>query len=162
MTIFLISDTHLNHKNIIKYCNRPFTSVEEMNDVIVKNWNSVVKEDDTVHFLGDLCFPRGYKTAEWWLSQLNGKINATIKGNHDKKGIDSYFLEYKGYTFKLVHFPQNRGDWDGVLLHGHIHNNNVKEYPFINYENKTVNVSVEMIDYTPISIEDLISKNLIS
>lgn len=158
MTIFLLSDTHLNHRNIIKYCNRPFSDVDEMNDTIVKNWNKTVKEDDTVHFLGDLCFPRGEKDAEYWLSKLNGKINTSIKGNHDKEGIDSYYLDYKGYTFMLVHFPQNRGDWENWMIHGHKHSNDINTFPFINMKNKTVNVSVEMINYTPVNIDRIIEE----
>ena len=45
--IYVTSDTHFNHKNIIEYCNRPYSSVEEMNKAIIDNWNSVVKDEDT-------------------------------------------------------------------------------------------------------------------
>jgi len=51
---FVISDLHLNHANIISYCKRPFDSVREMNQVLIKNWNYVVKPDDIVYFVGDM------------------------------------------------------------------------------------------------------------
>ena len=56
---FFTSDTHFGHANIIKYCNRPFSSLEEMNSTIIRNWNEMVKPEDTVFFLGDFCFKNG-------------------------------------------------------------------------------------------------------
>jgi calcineurin-like phosphoesterase family protein len=83
MTIWFSADTHLNHFNIIKYCNRPFKSVEEMDETIINNWNSVISNSDVVYFLGDFCMgdPRKY------LSRLQGKI-IFISGDHDKNIID--------------------------------------------------------------------------
>ena len=52
--IYFISDTHFNHNNIIKYCNRPFKSINEMNQTIINNWNKTVKADDEIYHLGDL------------------------------------------------------------------------------------------------------------
>ena len=81
MKTFIVSDTHFNHKNIINLCNRPFSSVEEMNESIIKNWNSVVSKDDIVYHLGDFGF--GNKTViSNFVSRLNGRIRL-IKGNHD-------------------------------------------------------------------------------
>ena len=78
---FYIADTHFGHKNIINFDNRPFSSTKEMEDVIVKNWNSVVTNDDDVYILGDFCWD---KEDEWIriLNRLNGR-KFLIKGNHD-------------------------------------------------------------------------------
>ena len=60
MKRYVISDTHFNHSRILEYCQRPFDNVEQMNDVIINNWNKVINEDDIVYVLGDFCF--GNKT----------------------------------------------------------------------------------------------------
>lgn len=78
---YFTSDFHFNHANVIKYCNRPFETVDQMNEVLLKAWNEVVKPEDTVYFLGDFCF-NPQKALEW-LSKLNGEI-IFISGNHDK------------------------------------------------------------------------------
>ncbi len=80
--VWFTSDTHYNHANIIRYCNRPFQSAEEMNAKLVENWNDRVKPEDTVFHLGDFAFG---KLTDWEdaRKQLNGKI-ILIKGNHDK------------------------------------------------------------------------------
>lgn len=75
---YFTSDTHFSHTNIIKYCNRPFKSVEEMDEVLIANWNSVVKKTDQVFHLGD--FGYNYKIAQ----RLNGHKHL-IWGNHDRK-----------------------------------------------------------------------------
>ena len=89
--VFFTSDTHFNHANIINFCNRPFKSVEEMNEVLIVNWNSVVGMDDTVFHLGDFCLGGA---AEWTklLDRLNGKIHLIV-GNHDLKNLRQGFCE---------------------------------------------------------------------
>ena len=71
----------LGHANIIKYCNRPFETVERMNKEMIKKWNSVVKEGDKIYHLGDFIFGKKDIAAEI-ISRLNGNIYL-IKGNHD-------------------------------------------------------------------------------
>lgn len=80
MTIFFSSDSHFSHANIIKYCNRPYKDIDEMNNALVDNWNSVVSVDDTVYFLGD--FSLNIQALEFG-PLLNGK-KIFISGNHDR------------------------------------------------------------------------------
>lgn len=157
MTIFLISDTHFNHKNIIKYCNRPYWSVQEMNSELIKNWNRVVKKQDTVFFLGD--FSLGHEFS--YFSLLNGHI-FFVKGNHDQEKVagnqtyEHIVLEYNGWQFYLVHDPKDiPSEFPGWGLTGHVHNNHGA---FINPETMNVNVSVEMINYTPIKLSEIVKK----
>jgi len=158
MSIFLISDTHLNHANIIKYCHRPFKSIGEMNRTIVERWNSKVSKRDTVYFLGDLCFGDPLI----WLSQLNGEIRF-IRGNHDtelckvRQTRETYVLEHQLESIMLVHAVEYLpGPWSGWVIHGHHHNNQPEKFPLVNKINKTMNVSVEMLDYYPIELESLL------
>ena len=83
------SDTHFYHENIIKYCNRPFANAAEMNDEIVKQWNSVVKPDDLVWHLGDFALGKKENVTEI-LPKLNGKINLVL-GNHDHQKLKFYY-----------------------------------------------------------------------
>ena len=81
MSIYYISDLHFGHANIMKFDNRPFNSVEEMNKALIDNWNSVVTDKDTVMILGDFC----WGLEDEWISILN-KLRGTkqlILGNHD-------------------------------------------------------------------------------
>jgi calcineurin-like phosphoesterase family protein len=155
--VFLISDTHFHHDKIIEYCNRPFGSTGEMDEQIIRNWNTVVNPDDLVYFLGDFCMGNG-----GILQELLGK-KIFIRGNHDKhfpKFMHSYRkLTYRGINFILIHDPGDVGRRRGIrqhngwVIHGHLHNNEPLLYPHIHPENCTVNVSVEMIDYTPINLD---------
>src|SRR3989344_1809614 len=154
--IFFIGDLHLDHKNIIKFCNRSFKSVEEMNKVIIDNWNKTVKRNDIIFFLGDMAFGKGSKKTSYWLKKLNGNI-IFIKGGHDRsrkiKFYHSLILKYNNYRFLLLHDPKDApSNWKDWIIHGHKHNNHMKDYPLINGMKKTINVSCELINYTPINI----------
>lgn len=80
MAIYFTSDLHIYHANVIKYCARPFTSVEQMNEMLVKNWNDTVGPDDTVYCLGD--FAMAFRPVETFTRRLNG-IKYLVPGNHD-------------------------------------------------------------------------------
>lgn len=88
--VFFTSNTHFNHTNIIKFCNRPFKNVEEMDETLISNWNRVIGTDDCVFHLGDFCLGG---SAEWTkvLDRLNGKIYL-ILGNHDLKNLKQGFI----------------------------------------------------------------------
>ena len=101
--IYFIADTHFNHENIIKYCNRPFKNTEEMNEYIIKKWNSVVKSEDIVYHLGDV----GFGTIDE-LKKLLAKLNGTkilVMGNHDVRRSSKAWQEIgfsEVYKKKLI------------------------------------------------------------
>jgi len=157
-SVFVISDLHLNHENIISYCKRPFDSVREMNRVLIKNWNYIVKPDDTVYFVGDMALGNSDK----FIEKLNGNIYF-IWGNHDvTDDVDSMYeslpLSYKGIEFLFVHDPvMAPAGFEGWIIHGHHHNNQPNIYPFFDPEKKRVNVSVELVKYQPVSLDYIVS-----
>jgi len=83
--IYFTADLHLSHTSIIGYCNRPFSSVEEMDETLIANWNNTVKHGDSVYLLGDFAWRDHEKHA----AKLNGNIYL-IKGNHDYKSDTFY------------------------------------------------------------------------
>lgn len=142
---WLISDPHLDHANIIQYCNRPFTSVKEMNEVILQNWYELVKDNDLVYLLGDIGF-----NCRWWLRQLTGHI-MLVKGSHDNGLRAPYhrLLHIDNKDILLIHNPAYKPVWwTSWVIHGHLHN----KAPLIDYKTKQVNVSVEVTHYKPISL----------
>jgi calcineurin-like phosphoesterase family protein len=104
MGIFFTSDHHFYHTNVIRYCNRPYQTVEEMNEALVRNWNDRVSDSDTVYVLGDFSFSA--RAAEVFAPRLSGE-KIFICGNHDRcfpyrrKGKKS-FSDYIGYGFSAV------------------------------------------------------------
>lgn len=92
LNIWFTSDTHFWHTNIIKYCERPFSSVEEMNEVLIKNWNDRVGKDDIIYHLGDFAFGGSDKWINI-LEKLNGKKHL-IKGNHDPQNVETMYSKY--------------------------------------------------------------------
>ncbi|WOF16110.1 hypothetical protein F1737_05015 [Methanoplanus sp. FWC-SCC4] len=156
--IFLISDLHLGHSEIIKNTARPFENTKEMNKILIENWNNTVKPEDTVIFAGDLSYNSSYSEVHEYLAKLNGNI-IFVKGNHDhclENGLDSYTFSYKDFNFFVVHdpkkIPENNNSW---AIHGHTHNSRLYEYPFIEKNRKTINVSCELTGYKPINIRDI-------
>lgn len=161
--VYLFSDAHFDHGNIIRYCRRPFDSARQMNHSLLYNWNNTVKEDDVVYFLGDMTFGRHRRPIDFWLGKLNGKI-FYIRGNHDSDAITRatviptrHGIQYGKYEFLLSHDPYRPFGYKGWIIHGDKHNNSMGRYPFINPESKTVNVCAEMVNYTPLALDELVS-----
>ena len=90
--IYLTSDLHFGHKNIIKLTNRPFSDVHEMNETLIKNWNNTIKPQDTIYILGDLCFKMSLEESHKIIQRLNGK-KVLIRGNHDKQYDEGLFRD---------------------------------------------------------------------
>jgi calcineurin-like phosphoesterase family protein/2'-5' RNA ligase len=161
---FLISDLHLDHSNIIDYCARPFShlKVDEMNDILVDNWNNVVGDSD-VYYLGDLSHGIESRSTYYWLEKLTGKVHF-IRGSHDQflpGAKDCHEMRHGRYKFLLVHDPSRLPlNWNNWVIHGHKHNNDMKNFPFINGVRKTINVSSELVNYKPVSLDFLTSLKL--
>ena len=148
--VWVLGCSHFGHKNIIRYCNRPFINVEAMNRAIINNWNRLVNDSDTVFHLGDV----GIGSAERWFSQLKGNIKH-IKGNHDLTGSDPVILEHDGIKFYLCHSPDNTPVFDGWVIHAHKHNKNPARWPFIERWGHSCNVCVELIGYEPVNLSEI-------
>lgn len=163
---YVVSDLHLDHDNIIEYCDRPFDSVEEMNRALVDRWNAVVEPDDEVILVGDLTISSNAGTFIDWIDALAGEI-VLVTGNHDDVVVpnldglhvfDHYQFEHGEYRFYCVHDPADaRTNWSGWTIHGHHHNNYPDRFPFVDPDRRFVNVSVELLDYAPLSVEVLCS-----
>lgn len=158
MGVFFTADLHFNDKNIMLYENRPFENINEMNNNLVKNWNSVVSVNDEVYVVGDF---GGDGIEEKFLSMLNG-VKYLVKGNHDVRSNDYYRqVGFKEVYDKPVIFE---GVW--ILSHepiyvcenmpyanifGHVHNSPI----YKTYSSHHYCVSVERTAYKPISFEEV-------
>ena len=168
--IYFTSDLHLGHGAIIRMRNRPFVDVEEMNQKLIDNYNSVVRQKDMVYILGDICHRMRVEDANQLISRLNGK-KILISGNHDKKYDRDLFdeicdfktLSLHGHYFVLMHYPML--SWPkmyqgSIHLHGHVHgsaenNQQNQQEGIYRYD-----VGVYANDFYPVSIETVL-KDLI-
>ena len=179
MNTFFTSDLHFGHKNIIRYDNRPFTTVEEMDETIIKNWNSKVQDNDVVYILGDISWYDDTKTAEI-LSKLKGR-KVLIKGNHDKlsRKTEPFFEEVTDYKeivlsekrhVILCHYPIvffNRHHYGAYMLYGHVHNSHewhmTENYKFeleqLDIRCRMFNVGTMIWDYSPVTLDEVLEKS---
>ena len=164
---FFTSDTHFGHKNVIKYCNRPFASVEEMDRTLIENWNAVVGQYDHVYHLGDFGLTSTEEICRV-LKRLNG-IKYFVKGNHDK-GVRGEALKYfqwvKDY-FELRYRDKNNDKQLIVLCHyafeswnkahhgsWHLHGHSHHTLPSPDWMRR-LDAGVDGHNYTPISLEQV-------
>jgi calcineurin-like phosphoesterase family protein len=158
--IYLIADLHLGHANIIRYCSRPFlfSDVREMDHVLIKNWNYTISPVNHVYYLGDLRYGTDALPAQQYRQKLKGNITF-VTGNHDEgvtDAVSSCMLDYRGFRFLLVHDPADcLPTFEGWVIHGHHHNNNLRHYPFIDFVHRRINVSAEVIGYIPVNLKDI-------
>ncbi len=166
--IWFISDTHFNHAKIMVYCHRNFKDVTHMNESLIKNWNDLVKPGDLVYHLGDFSFQ-----TDKFIHRLNGDI-VLISGNHDKKKynhlfhsvVDSMSLQIGEFNCHLQHRPIIKEEFKPdrhkkfipdfslldryqYLIVGHVHQ-------AFKVSGKNINMGVEMWDYKPVHINELI------
>ena len=167
--IWFVSDTHFGHKNTFAKFKRddgtplrPFNSVEEMDETMITNWNSVVKPQDKVYHLGDIHMD--YKVQHNILRRLNGHKRLHL-GNHDmcphkdylqyfEEIIGSKVLQKQGLVLSHIPLhPEALTKW--INVHGHVHYRNV-ESSLYHEDMRYFNVSVENIGYTPIHIDQIV------
>jgi calcineurin-like phosphoesterase family protein len=169
--VFFTSDTHFQHKNIIKYCNRPFKTVRDMDSAMVKNWNAVVGPDDVVFHGGDFCF--GAKSSWAYLCDALNGIKYLAAGNHDGNITPDKFVDVQhmfniriigdeeiasdGQRITLCHYPMlswyqsHRGAWQ---LYGHVHGGLSNKGDMKTTPNQ-LDVGVDVHNFTPISYQEV-------
>ncbi len=163
---FITSDTHWGHANCIKFDNRPFATVEEMDLALIENWNSKVKDrNKDVFHLGDFAF-RNKHPIHWYTSRLYGRIHL-IFGNHDDKGArrhpelfssthEALYLRFNNYKITMSHYGHrtwrsaHHGAW---MLYGHSHGK-LPSY------GRSLDVGCMLHGYAPLSFKELKEKML--
>ena len=155
---WITADTHFGHKNIIEYCNRPFSTVEEMDEKLIRNWNNTVSKNDKVLFLGDFAFGSRERVIELG-NMLNGR-KTIVLGNHDRfqprvyidAGFESVTRNPILYDGRLIlsHEPIFTNISSPYInLFGHVHNNGM----FRTITPFSACVCVERWDYKPIKLK---------
>lgn len=174
--IFFTSDLHFSHEGILQFATRPFKNSDEMDEILIRNWNDKVPEDGETYILGDIGFASAKRIKEIF-KQLNGR-KILIRGNHDSNYSDSllnsvfdevYDLLYlrirdeeraKYVYIVLSHYPMV--DWQGSFkgswqLFGHLHTRNIPEFGTFQTHlfDKQYDVGVDNNDFTPVSFPEL-------
>ena len=181
---FYISDLHFGHKNVLTYDNRPWHSVEDMEQALISNWNSVVGAGDLVYVLGDMFWCNDSESLRI-LDQLNGQI-ILIKGNHDRHGgeylnrfakvTDYLETDDEGRKVVLCHYPIpcfNRHYYGAYHLYGHVHTGfeanmmeNIKQQMIDLYTVPcnmfNVGCMTRLIDYIPRTLDEIIARSEVS
>ena len=171
--IFFTSDTHFGHKNVIKYCNRPYLDVDDMNSSMVDNWNSLVGINDTVFHVGDFAFIKDQDKLKKLILSLNGRI-CLIPGNHDhlenyrNLGVSGKLdilpqlhevdvqVEDEKIKFVLFHYAMrtwNKSHYGAIHLYGHSHGN-LADDP----NSLSMDVGVDSNNYFPWKLDDVLVK----
>jgi calcineurin-like phosphoesterase family protein len=180
--LFFASDFHLGHNAVIQFDKRPYKNTDEMHQAIIDNWNSVVGEEDTAFYLGDLFYKCRWELAKEIVDQMNGKMYH-IMGNHDRyqdiKRIGRFEKIYGddtalgGATINVEDVDANRG-WQTIVmchymifqwnkahysawhLHGHSHQSIAKneEFNWL-YDRKVLDVGINGWDYRPLSYQQI-------
>lgn len=154
--IFLISDTHFGHHNILEFEReaRPFTSIFEHDETLVENWNKIVGKNDTIFHLGDVLFGKHNFPI---LYRLNGR-KKLILGNHDQYPSEEYLKHFTKlhscYKFDgniFTHIPVHESQLQHrfkLNIHGHLHSKTIPDERYFN-------VSCERIKLHPISYDNI-------
>jgi calcineurin-like phosphoesterase family protein len=160
MTTWFSADFHYGHKNIIKFCNRPFATVEEMDEVLISNWNKKVGKFEHAWIIGDFCFNDKNKGQEI-LNRMNG-IKHLVRGNHDSTSVKldgwasiSDYEEMKIGSQKIILSHYAMRVWNGShygswQLYGHSHGTLPDDPNLLSFD-----VGVDCHNFSPLSVEDI-------
>ncbi len=162
--LWVTSDNHFGHANIIEYCNRPFKSLEDMNKTMIRKWNERIKPDDEVIIIGDFCFKNtlGGKEGEGDIHKashyrdlLNG-YKTFVRGNHDrnntlKSKIKSLVIDWGGMEIRCVHDPSEHRRGYKLTLAGHVHR---LWKSMVTEDSVIVNVGVDVWDFYPVEMAE--------
>ncbi len=183
--IFFTSDLHFGHENVIRFDNRPFNTVEEMDEEMIKRWNAKVGKGDIVYVLGDFIWKAATNEAVSIIRRLNGQI-ILIKGNHDRflhnaaakkalagiKDYDDICVTLEDGTTRrciLSHYfiPFYNGHrYQAIHLHGHSHLTEeaaeeiriTTELNEKGYDLKIYNVGCMYWNYTPVTLDEILER----
>lgn len=173
--IFYISDIHFGHSNVLELSGRPFIAIEEHDDFIIDVWNATISDNDDVYIIGDFAY-RNKIGIEVYLKKLRGRKHLII-GNHDLQFLNKansayeYFSSINQMTMikdgeehvVLCHYPM--AEWSGYFrgwyhVHGHIHNaKNNPAFKFLRNEPKALNAGVDINNFKPVTLRELICNN---
>ena len=166
--LYLTSDWHLAHKGddshrgVVDFCERPFKSIDHMNDSLIANCNQRVRPEDTLLHVGDYCFNgkvgSRIKAAEWE-SKINCKV-IFIEGNHDRynslKGmLQMAVISLSGYRVLIQHVPVAKvPDGFDFAICGHVH----REFKHLWVDGRLIiNVGVDVWNYRPVRADEVVS-----
>lgn len=169
---YYIADCHFGDEKVISFSNRPFLSVEEMDEAMIYNWNKCVREWDDVYIIGDLIYRS--LDPEKYLKKLNGRLHL-ICGNHDQTikmthSLHKYFVEICDYlvvkdgTHRIVLFHYPLLEWDGYYygtwhIFGHIHNHLSLTQKRVKNLQKALNCGVDVTGFRPLTFDELVTCN---
>ena len=182
--LWFTSDQHFGHRNVLRFCHRPFDDIKQMGQALIDNWNNVVNDDDICFILGDMCWFESRHEVKKIMNKLKGKTIYVVPGNHctrksyelcDERivlldDISAIYLRHEGCEkiFKEIfvsHMPlmtwphRERG---AINLFGHIHsgplvtNDADQDLPL--WEGLQYDVGVDNNDYTPVEIDDILDE----
>lgn len=170
---YYISDMHLGHANVLRYDARPFSTVEEMDEMLLSYWNMCVQEEDHVYVLGDFCY-KSRIMPESYLRKLKGHKHLIV-GNHDGvimkrpvaqecfESIDTILrINDNERSVVMCHYPI--ADWEGryhgtTHLYGHIHGNDLECAWFLKTRGRAYNAAACINHYKPCKLEEIIANN---
>lgn len=171
--IYYTSDLHIGHKAAIRFDERPFVDIEDMEKEIIRRWNEKVTAEDDVYILGDIFYRYKGKPADF-LRQLNGRLHL-ITGNHDYAILKdeealSCFADVNhlrmiidnGRRVVMCHYPLitwNMKHFGSYHVYGHVHRSISEEVLFMMKQEKAFNAGCMINDYVPCTLEELEQNN---